>query len=358
MEISYILLALPYFLFFIGLELWVSRHGQQLYHLPDLISNLSCGLSQQMIMVFLRLPLFGVYVYVYEHRLISWQTSGLLFALLAFLFLDFVYYWWHRLSHQVSFLWLGHVVHHQSEHLNFSVGLRQDVFTNLTALPFELLVALCGVSPPLFLTMQSLATLYQFWIHTQLIGKLGPLEWILMTPSHHRAHHGTNPQYLDTNYGATFIFWDKLFGTFVEEKEAVIYGLTRPLRSFHPIWAQLQYWAELAGKWRRSSGVSQKLAALLRSPGWQCSPSDSNLNKDLRGYRRTLSVTPLVVAGASFVLAAILILALVLFRPSLLFWQRIVLALVSVFLFGVCGAKIEGLSLSHLGIFGLRGNKE
>jgi alkylglycerol monooxygenase len=348
MEFSYILLALPYFLFFIGLELWIShRQKRELYHIPDLISNLSCGLMQQMLMVFLRLPLLAIYVFVYEHRLLDLPFSGPFFWVGAFLFLDFVYYWWHRLSHEVSSLWVGHVVHHQSEHMNFSVGLRQDAFTNLTAFPFELVVALVGISPSLFLVMQAVATLYQFWIHTQLVGKLGPLEYILMTPSHHRVHHGTNPQYLDKNYGATFIFWDKLFGTFVKEGEAPVYGLTKPLRSFHPIWAQLQYWNEL---WRRLR-IEQRLAVLFQSPAWREAESTP------RGYRRSLSSRSWWVVGVCFVSAALLILSLLLFRPSLLGWERVLISVISILLFAVCGIVLEGLRLSLISLVGFSSRK-
>jgi Fatty acid hydroxylase len=141
-------------------------------------------------------------------------------------------------------------VHHQSEDYNLAVALRQSILTSFTSLPFYYPMALLGVPPVVYATMVAASTLYQFWIHTELIGRLGWLERFLNTPSHHRVHHAVNPQYLDKNYGAILIVWDRLFGTFVEERDPPVFGTTKPIASFNPAWAQVQTWFEIAEKAR------------------------------------------------------------------------------------------------------------
>jgi len=168
----------------------------------------------------------------------------------------------------VNVLWAAHVVHHQSEDFNLAVALRQAVATSFTSLPFYLPMAFLGVPPVVYATMVALSTLYQFWIHTELVGKLGRLEWILNTPSHHRVHHAVNPQYLDKNYAAALILWDRFFGTFAEEREPCVYGTVHPLESFKPVWAQLAYWRDL---WRTAGTVARwrdRLRLWVMPPPW------------------------------------------------------------------------------------------
>src|SRR6185437_11769084 len=146
--------------------------------------------------------LLAAYAWLFEHaRLCNLGRFPWLAWLAAFVGVDFIYYWWHRASHRSSVLWAAHVVHHKSEDFNFAVALRQAVLTPVTHLPFALPLALAGVPPIPYVTAQALSTLYQFWIHTELVGKLGPLEHVINTPSHHRVHHGRDVQYLDRNYG-------------------------------------------------------------------------------------------------------------------------------------------------------------
>ncbi|HEX7665132.1 MAG TPA: sterol desaturase family protein, partial [Polyangiaceae bacterium] len=175
----------------------------------------------------------------------------------------------HRASHEVNFMWAAHVVHHQSEDYNLAVALRQAVLTSWTTIPFHLPLALVGVPPLVFATTYALSTLYQFWIHTELVPKIGGI-WnkVLNLPHHHRVHHAVNPQYLDKNYGATLIVWDHLFGTFEDEVEPPIYGLTTPLGSFNPLWAQVHYFWDMQKLWSTSVGA-EKLGAIFRSPAWK-----------------------------------------------------------------------------------------
>lgn len=148
---------------------------------------------------------------------------------------DFIYCWSHRFMHASRYRWAIHVVHHSSEHYNLSTALRQPVADALgTFLPYSLL-ALIGIHPTLIAQARGINLLYQYWIHTDTIGRLGPLEEVLNTPSHHRVHHGSNPQYLDRNHGSILIIWDRLFGTFEREDEPVVYGLTKKIDTFNPL---------------------------------------------------------------------------------------------------------------------------
>ncbi|MFZ5470129.1 MAG: sterol desaturase family protein [Myxococcota bacterium] len=263
-----IALAIPVFFLLIGLELWVAkRKGLHVYRLSDALADLGCGVSQQVLVFFWAALLHAGYVFVYEHYRLFTLEGAAAWAV-AFVGVDFLYYWWHRLSHRVSFLWAVHVVHHQSEDYNLAVALRQAVFSGVTSWPFNVLLAFAGVPPPVMVATSSLSTLYQFWIHTELVGKLGPIEAALNTPSHHRVHHAVNPRYLDKNYGATLIVWDRLFGTFVPEEEAPVYGVSEPLRSFNSLWAQVQHWVTLGRRSLRAPSLREALGVWVKPPAW------------------------------------------------------------------------------------------
>jgi len=264
---NYIALAIPFFFLLMGVELWAARRvGARVYRFNDALVDLSCGMSQQVLLVFAVGVLGTGYVWLYQHRFFT--LRGPVAWLLAFFAVDLIYYWWHRLSHRVSFLWAVHVVHHQSEDYNLAVALRQAVLSVWTIWPFHLSLALVGVPPIVFATVESFSTLYQFWIHTELVGKLGWYERIFNTPSQHRVHHAVNPRYLDRNYAATLCIWDRLFGTFQEEREQPVFGLVKPLASFNPIWAQVQAWVALWRASREARGLD-RLRAWLKGPDWR-----------------------------------------------------------------------------------------
>jgi sterol desaturase/sphingolipid hydroxylase (fatty acid hydroxylase superfamily) len=268
-QINYIALAVPLFFAGLGLEIWLARRRNvRVYRLNDAINDMSTGIAQQLALLFLQAPLLAVYARVYDHRLAAPATTWS--WLIAFVGVEFLYYWWHRLSHEVNLLWAAHVVHHQSEDYNLAVALRQAVLTTVTSLPFYLPLALVGVPPLIYAAMLSFSTLYQFWIHTQLIKKLPrPIEWLLNTPSHHRVHHASNPQYLDKNHGGILIVWDRLFGTYAEEVETPRYGLTVPLASFDPLWAQIHYFVETDRLARTTGRWWDRVLVWLRSPAWR-----------------------------------------------------------------------------------------
>lgn len=267
---NYVVLAIPVFLLLILLELLVTRiQEKDYYRLSDSINDLSCGILDQLLMVFLKTALFAGYVFVYErYRLFSIPGSAAAWVA-CFLGVDFLYYWFHRTGHEVNAFWAAHVVHHQSEEYNLAVALRQGAFQPAFSWVFYLPLALLGFPPLMFLTVTSIDTLYQFWIHTRVIGRLGPLEWVLNTPSNHRVHHGRNPKYIDRNHGGILIVWDRLFGTYQKEEEEPAYGITTPLRSFNPVWAHLHYWVELGRTARRATRLADKVRLFFKPPGWQ-----------------------------------------------------------------------------------------
>jgi len=267
---NYIALAIPFFFVLILVELAVARSRKlQPYRFLDVVVNLASGTGQQVAAIFLAGGLLAIYAWLYDHaRLFSLPQSSLWTWLLTFLLVDFKYYWWHRLSHEVNVLWAAHVVHHSSEDYNLAVALRQSVTTLLTTLPFALPLAILGVPPLVFVTLEAFSTLYQFWIHTELIDKLGWFETIFNTPAQHRVHHAVNPRYLDKNYAATLCIWDRLFGTFEEETEPPVYGLVHPLAKFDPLWAQVHYYVELASIARRAPRWQDKLLVWFKGPLW------------------------------------------------------------------------------------------
>jgi len=277
METSLVHLAIPLFFALIGVELVAARVLERDVHrFADSIADLSCGIVQQIAEVFLKTALFAGYLWLFaHHRQLDLSAEAPQAWLLCFVGVDFLYYWFHRWSHETGTGWAAHVVHHQSEEYNLTVALRQGALQQALSWVFYLPLALLGFPPLVFLAVSSLNTLYQFWIHTELIGRLGPLEWIMNTPSHHRVHHGANVEYLDRNYAGIFIIWDRLFGSFTPERTPVDYGLTKNIHTFNPVRIAFHDWVAMfrsvahAGNWRDALGF------VFRRPGW--SPDGSTL---------------------------------------------------------------------------------
>ena len=307
-----IALAVPFFFLLIAIEYaWAKRRGVVVYRFTDSLTDLSCGITSQIVLIFWAATQLAIYAWVFERAHLLTLSPWWLQLVVAFVGVDLLYYWWHRLSHEVNFLWAAHVVHHQSEDYNLAVALRQAVLTSWTVLPFYVPLALLGVPPFVFSITVAFSTLYQFWIHTQLVRKSrSPIAWILNLPTHHRVHHAINPQYLDKNYGATLVIWDRLFGTYAEEVEAPVYGITKPLASFDPLWAQVHYWLELGSMTKAARRPFDKLRVWFASPAWKPdgyvvevppitarTKYDRPLSKRLRSY---VAVQYVVVIGATF----------------------------------------------------------
>ena len=271
-----ILLAVPFFFVLIAVELVADRvRGQRNFTLADSINSLSTGVLSTSTGLLTKGVGLLTYALAWEHLALLRLPQGAWWVwLLAFVLYDFCYYWLHRLGHERNVLWAAHSVHHQSEEYNLTTALRQTSSGFIFSWVFYLPLALIGVPPLVFITVASLNLLYQFWVHTRHVPKLGWLEWVLITPSNHRVHHAQNPVYLDRNYGGVFIFWDRLFGTFKEEDpaEPVVFGMTTPLASWNPLWANLQFYAQLWDDARRAERFWDKLRIWFMPTGWR--PAD------------------------------------------------------------------------------------
>lgn len=270
MDSAYIAFAIPFFFALIGVEVWVSaRARQRRYRFADSVTSLSCGIGQQIYLAFLKTAILGGYVWAYEHWALFAISPRSVPAWVVLLFgVDFAYWAFHWASHRVNVIWATHVVHHQSEEYNLATALRQSWLQGAVASVFYLPLAVAGFPPAMFVTMITLNTLYQFWIHTRAIGKLGPLELVLNTPSHHRVHHGANPQYLDRNYGGILILWDRLFGTFEPEVRKVKYGLTKNIHTYNPLRIGYHEMAAIAGDVRRATTWKDRVRHVFGRPGW------------------------------------------------------------------------------------------
>lgn len=263
-------MAVPGFLVLIGVELVAARLlRRRVYRLEDSVSDLSCGLGDRVIAALFAGLLAAPYLWLHEHarffELDPKSASTWIFALLG---QDLAYYAFHRFSHRAAVGWAAHGVHHQSEDYNLAVALRQSWFAGLYSWVFYLPLALLGLPFEVFVAVSALNLLYQFWIHTRLVHRLGPLEWVLNTPSHHRVHHGCQPAYIDKNYAGIFIVWDRLFGTFEPEREEPVYGVIHPIRTWNPASANLGPYAELVAQMSRTRGLWDKVQLWFRPPGW------------------------------------------------------------------------------------------
>ncbi|WP_130617129.1 sterol desaturase family protein [Dyella amyloliquefaciens] len=265
--------ATPVFFVLIGLELLVGKlRKRRVYHSSDAINSLGLGVISQVVGVFSKVLTLGIYAWCVEHvAIFSLSPTSLWVWVSALLFYDFCYYWLHRAGHKVNIFWAAHVVHHQSEDYNLSTALRQTGSGVLLGWLFYLPMAIAGYPLEVFAVVALIDLLYQFWVHTELVGKLGWFDRVFCSPSNHRAHHAVNDRYLDRNYGGVLILWDRLFGTFVEEddKDPPIYGTRSPLRSWNPLWANAEvYWAALKDAWH-ARRWRDKLLVWIKPPGWR-----------------------------------------------------------------------------------------
>lgn len=267
-----ILHAIPVFAICLALEA-VSFHflpddDEKGYELRDATTSLSMGLGQVFINIGWKLVVLAVFAAAYSVAPFHLPADNPLVWVALFFADDFAYYWYHRLHHTVRVLWGSHVVHHSSQFYNLSTALRQT-WTPMTALPFWLPLAFLGFSPWMILTQQAISLVYQFFLHTERVQKLPrPLEFVLNTPSHHRVHHGSNPEYLDTNYGGILIVWDRLFGTFEPEGARVRYGLTKNIETHNPVTVAFGEYRNIVRDVRTATDWRDRFGYLFRGPGW------------------------------------------------------------------------------------------
>ena len=271
-----ILYALPVFALLIAAE-WIYGviRGKCTYRLNDSIASLSQGLLSQAVAVCTQLFQVGLYSLVFTrlaivHANAFWNTaSGWILAIVLF---DFCDYWLHRAGHEIAIFWAAHVVHHHSEDFNFSTALRQETMVPLLGWVFYVPMAILGVPPAQFVLAGLIVLLYQFWIHTEHVGKLGWFDRVFSSPSNHRVHHAINPQYINKNYGGMLVLWDRMFGTFAEEQETCVFGTQTPLASWDPLWAVSSVYVSLTRDAIRTGSVRDKLRIWFMPTGWR--PAD------------------------------------------------------------------------------------
>ncbi|UZE11763.1 sterol desaturase family protein [Pseudomonas sp. B21-053] len=271
---DFILYAVPFFFVLIAVELLADRwRGVSNYRLADAINSISTGVLSTTTGLLTKGVGLLTYAFALDH-LALFKLSGDSVWVFAFVLYDFCYYWLHRMGHERNILWAAHSVHHQSEDYNLSTALRQTSTGFLLSWIFYLPMAVLGVPLLVFISVAALNLLYQFWVHTKHIPKLGWFEWFFVTPSNHRAHHAQNALYMDRNYGGVFIIWDRLFGSFQEEddNEPVIFGVTTPLASWNPLWANVQFYAQLWDDAKRAQSKWDKLRIWFMRTGWR--PAD------------------------------------------------------------------------------------
>jgi sterol desaturase/sphingolipid hydroxylase (fatty acid hydroxylase superfamily) len=264
-------LAIPVFIIAIIVEMFAIRAGVRGdYDWRDTATSLAMGFGNTFAAILFGAFVVGAGVWLYQFRLFDIPVTWWSIAL-AFIGEDFAYYWFHRTAHRIRWFWASHVVHHSSQHYNLSTALRQTWTGQFSlSFAFRLPLFLIGFDPKLILFCAGLNLVYQFFIHTETVRRLpGPVEWLFNTPSHHRAHHGTNPRYLDRNFGGVFIVWDRLFGTFEAERddEPVRYGIIRNLASFNPVWVATHEWIAIGRDVIKAPDWRTRWRAVAGPPG-------------------------------------------------------------------------------------------
>lgn len=263
--------AIPAFILLMVIEVLFSAwQDAELYDFKDTVASLTMGIGNVIIKLFTKIPILGAYFLAYEFRFFDVPSDAWWAWVLLFFLEDFTYWLFHFSAHNVRFFWAAHVTHHSSQKYNLSTALRQTWTGALNlSFVFWLWLPLLGFHPLMVMTMQSVSLIYQFWIHTEAVGKLGFLEWFWNTPSHHRVHHASDVKYLDRNHAGILIIWDRMFGTFIEEDECPIYGLTKNLNSFNPVKIAFHEWqAMLRDASQTGLSLWERLGYVFGPPGW------------------------------------------------------------------------------------------
>jgi sterol desaturase/sphingolipid hydroxylase (fatty acid hydroxylase superfamily) len=263
--------AIPFFILTVIIEVILTvKVKMEDYEFKDAATSIAMGLGNVFLGLISKSLVFVVFLFFYEYRFFTlpfawWSWILILFAE------DFCYYWFHRISHENRLFWASHVVHHSSQKYNLSTALRQTWSGSFYSFIFWIPLILIGFHPMMVLTQISISLLYQYWIHTELIQKMPKwFEAIFNTPSHHRVHHATNPQYLDRNHAGIFIIWDRLFGTFEPEVEKPVYGLGKNIETYNPIKVAFNEWFQLfRDVFTTNTSFKNRINYFLKPPGWK-----------------------------------------------------------------------------------------
>ena len=266
-----VMYAIPIFSLLVFIEFFLYyKERTEIVEIKDNLASITMGLGSIVINLGAKTVAFAAYYFLYQFRLfdLGWQWWVWLLILFAD---DFTFYWHHRLSHQIRILWAAHINHHSSERYNLTTALRQSWTEMLYKYVFWLWLPLVGFHPIMIMMMLSISLIYQFFLHTETVKKLGFLEIFMNTPSHHRVHHATNIQYLDKNHAAIFIIWDKIFGTFQveEENDKPIYGITNNIDTFNPVKIAFHEFGNIGKDVKNAPTFLDKIKYMLMPPGWR-----------------------------------------------------------------------------------------
>ena len=263
------LIGLPIVIVFILIEvLFSSLNNKKLYRKNDTLCTIGL-LTGNILMVFLVKGItLAIHIYFYQYRILDLSSLIPIWMMwiLAFVLIDLVFYFYHRVSHRSRFLWAVHMSHHSSEEMNFAVSFRQAWLGPISKIPFFIFLPIVGIDPTIIAIAGVISTLWGIVGHTQIIKNLGPFEYIFNTPSHHRVHHGSNKQYIDKNYGNLLIVWDRMFGTFEPEKESVKYGLVKNVKTFNPIKITFMEWSNIFKDIKNSNNIKESLYLFFGPP--------------------------------------------------------------------------------------------
>ncbi len=263
------LIGLPIVIVFILIEvLFSSLNNKKLYRKNDTLCTIGL-LTGNILMVFLVKGItLAIHIYLYQYRILDLSSLIPIWMMwiLAFVLIDLVFYFYHRVSHRSRFLWAVHMSHHSSEEMNFAVSFRQAWLGPISKIPFFIFLPIVGIDPTIIAIAGVISTLWGIVGHTQIIKNLGPFEYIFNTPSHHRVHHGSNKQYIDKNYGNLLIVWDRMFGTFEPEKESVKYGLVKNVKTFNPIKITFMEWSNIFKDIKNSNNIKESLYLFFGPP--------------------------------------------------------------------------------------------
>ena len=288
--LEYAAYIFPVLLILVGLEFLVSkRRGVEAFTLSDTLVNICCGMLERLFDFFWVVMMYFIFDFLFEQVALWHIPNNPLTWIVALLIGDFLAYWHHRLSHEINFLWAAHIVHHQSEELNMTTVFRVSAFAVINRAFFWIWMPILGFDPLTVTSVIVFIGLFQFFTHSRLVGKLGFLEHIFVTPSHHRVHHARNEKYLDQNYGHVFIIWDKMLGTFTPEEEEPDYGITTGFESSNPMWAYFFYWSDLFRRAKETPKWGDKVRLFLKPPSWNpdgASPTPATYQTDVSGKRK------------------------------------------------------------------------
>ncbi|TRW25754.1 sterol desaturase family protein [Flavobacterium zepuense] len=265
---NYLAFAMPAFFLFVFLEYKAAQRKKkpELFKYESSISNVSIGIAERLLNLFVAASFYQLYYFVYDNYKIFDIPANWLIWIALILATDFVWYWYHRLGHEVNIFWAAHIVHHHSEEFNFTAAARITTIQAVIRTAFWCLLPLFGFHPTMVITMLLVHGAYSFFTHTQIVGRIKWLEYVFITPSLHGIHHASDEKYLDKNYGDMFVFWDKMFGTFQIEEEKPKYGLTHPLKSYSFLWQHFHYYFEIYESYKRANGFTAKWKAVFGSP--------------------------------------------------------------------------------------------